>query len=529
METLILRTTVLRRHPDNARAKREYTKKEIADLVSSIREHGLLQPLVVTPDGDGHVILAGHRRHAALVELGLATAPCVVLEGDEQESLAVLLGDNASHKSVDPIREAAAVAKLVEGFAEEKHPYERAAAILGKSVAWVRGRMRLTALSAAWRKEHADPKSPIREWPVGHLELVAALPEPIQDEVLEEWTAFVETGVPLLADLRASLARSTCDLAKVPWDRDAAGIVEGAPACSACPFRASAQGVLFSDDTKGDRCLNAPCFEAKRRATVATRIVEAREKAGEALRVETTFGLEDVPVPEGMKVHREFELHPRAKAKGGFPVLRLRTMDVVYMAEARASVPDARGREKAKRVGPKSLAERRDDLEKRRQVRAIEVFRGSMLGRKVSVGTEKRPEEIVPPEAQVPALLDAVGLVLAFGTGPCLGDGDPVSWRSDAKALATVLADVHKTTPKDELAMRIRLWSRVREPISRALRILGPMKAEAVADLAAQAEAVCRVCALDWDGAFLGPAVEAIPEPKSWAAVSRPVRRRRAG
>lgn len=87
-----------------------------------------------------------------LVELGVKTAPCVVLEGDEQESLAVLLGENASHKAIDPLREASAVAKLVEGFADEKHAYDRAAAVLGKSVAWVRGRMRLTALSPAWRK-----------------------------------------------------------------------------------------------------------------------------------------------------------------------------------------------------------------------------------------------------------------------------------------------------------------------------------------------------------------------------------------
>ena len=39
--------------------------------------------------------------------------------------------------------------------------------------------MRLTALSDAWRAAHADSESPIHEWPVGHLELVAALPEPV--------------------------------------------------------------------------------------------------------------------------------------------------------------------------------------------------------------------------------------------------------------------------------------------------------------------------------------------------------------
>lgn len=528
MKVVSVSVSDLHRHADNARSKRDYTKGEVADLASSIREHGLLQPLVVTQDGDNYTILAGHRRHAALVSLGIKEAPCVVLDGDEQESLGILLGENASHRAVDPLREASAVAKLVNGFAEEKAPYERAASVLGKSVAWLRGRMRLTALSDAWRKAREESGNPVAESPIGHLELVAALPEPVQNEILEEWTAFAETGIPLLADLRASLARSTCDLSSAPWDREKAGLVDGAPACSACPFRASAQGVLFSNDSKGDRCLSAPCFEAKRRATVAFRIVEAREKHGDMLRVETTFGLEEIPVPDGVRVHREFELYARSKAKGGFPVLRLRTLEVVFMAEAVTSPATGGHKPRLNRVGPKPMAERREDLEKRRQIRAIELFRGSMLGRKVDVGTEKHPEQITPPDAQVPALLDLVGLVLAYGTGPTVGLDD-TGGRLDSRSLAGLLADSRKAAAKDELPMRTRLWGRVRDPIAKALRILGPMKPESVADLAEQAAAICGVCGLDWQVAFLHPSVEAIPEPKSWAAISRPVRRRRAG
>ena len=84
MRTSILRTASLHRHPSNARDSREYTKKEVADLAASIREHGVLQPLLVTPAGDNYTILAGHRRHAAAALLGLKEVPCVVLDGDEQ-------------------------------------------------------------------------------------------------------------------------------------------------------------------------------------------------------------------------------------------------------------------------------------------------------------------------------------------------------------------------------------------------------------------------------------------------------------
>jgi ParB/RepB/Spo0J family partition protein len=521
MKTTTLPVASLRRHPDNARTKSDYSNGEIADLVASIKEHGLLQPLVVAANGDGHQILAGHRRHAALKALGVETVPCIVVTADEQGSLGVLITENATHKAVDPLREAAAVAKVVEGVADEKRPYERAAAILGKSVGWVRDRMRLTALSPAWRKAREDAESPIREWPVGHLELVAALPEPVQNEILEEWTTFESSGVPLLADLKASLARSTCDLGKVPWDRDAVGIVDGAPACSACPFRASVQGVLFADDSRGDRCLNAPCFEAKRRATVAAQIVAAREKYGETLRVEVTFGLEDVPVPDGVKVHREFDLVPRSKAKGGFPVLRLRSDTVSYMGEAQEAKSARDSGRPTKRAGPKSMAMKRTELAKRRQVRAIEVFRGSLLARAVVVGPEKHPKKITPPEPKTPDLPDLVALVLAYGTGSAIS----AEAHESPETLSETLTRVRAKGEKPAAETRQALWDRVREPIARSLRILGPMRPEQVDELAKQASAVGALCGLDWEREFVAPATVAIPEPRAWSNSKK----RRAG
>lgn len=521
MKTLDLELPRLRRHSDNARNRRAYTEKEVADLATSIREHGLLQPLVVKSDGDDYTILAGHRRHAALVALGRSVAPCVVLDADEQTSLAVLLGDNATHQVVDPLREASAVAKLVEGFADETHPYDRAAAVLGKCTSWVRARMRLTSLSDAWRKAREDRDGPIREWPVGHLELVAALPTAVQDEVLEEWTAFVE-GVPLASEFRASLARATCDLARVPWDRDLVGLVDGAPACSACPMRASAQGVLFGDDSKGDRCLNAACFAAKHRSTVAARIVEARAKYGESLRVEVTHGLEDVPVPDGVRVHREFDLHPRAKTKGGFPVLRLRGLEVAYMAEARAASGDNERVGRPKRTGPKSLGDRHADLEKRRIVRALELLRGSLLGQAVEVGTEKHPEEITPPEPSVPALDDLVGLILAFGTEPggrvraeCLHT-DPMQ-----PVVDRTLAQARAASPEAAQEALTGLWAMLRPVLAKALQPYPGMSIDAARDRAAVAEAICTAAGLSWAAAYLNPATVAIPEPRAWSAPRR--------
>ncbi len=99
MKTESLPLSHLKRHAQNARHKGEYRKADLADLIASIREHGLLQPLVVKRNGAGYEILAGHRRHAALKALKAKDAPCIVLDPeDDKAALAVLLTENAQRR-----------------------------------------------------------------------------------------------------------------------------------------------------------------------------------------------------------------------------------------------------------------------------------------------------------------------------------------------------------------------------------------------------------------------------------------------
>jgi hypothetical protein len=252
-----------------------------------------------------------------------------------------------------------------------------------------------------------------------------------------------------------------------------------------------------------------------------------REKYGDALRVETTFGLEDVPVPDGVNVHREFDLVPRPKGKGGEPVLRLRTGEVVYMGEAQSATKAGRTVSKGKRSGPRLMAEKRAELEKRRQVRAIELFRGSMLARKVEVGTAKHPEALTPPEPQVPALLDLVALALVYGTGPAIEPAHGIvdAVEQDGDDLAAVLTTVHKKGDQADLATRLRLWLRLREPIAKSLRMHGPTSPAGVDRLVSQVRVIGALCGLKWEDDFLKSATAGLPEPRAWRSAKRAVRR----
>lgn len=532
MKQVELPLAALVAHVSNARSQSEYRRQELAELIGSIRTHGLLQPLVVARcDADRYTILAGHRRHAALKAMKLSVAPCVVLdEAESEHELSVLLTDNAQHQTVDPLKEADAIKHLLTELSGEKHPLDRVATLLGKSVAWVRARLRLTALSTSWRAAYGDPDHPINQFPVGHVELIAALSEGVQERAFQQWTGWWDEGVPLRDDLRRMIADLTADLGTVSWDLNDVELVPDAPACAACPKRDSVEGDLFKDlggvrQATGDRCLDAVCFEAKRRAVVYRAIEEARAKYGDTLRLEVPWTHRDVPTPEDLKVHSEHELTRLTKAKGGFPVLRLRTMKVSYMGPASRGSPGTSGPGAAPLTADgkpkhKSMEERRDALRKRRLVRALDVFQGALMNRTVPVGTSKRPEELVPPEPQPPCLDALITYVLVYGTGPSVdpdGDGYVAFSVDNAEEMESLAKDTASKAKQAALRTRTRLWNRVREPIARSLRTFGGMSLTAAERMQATAVSVCRRCGLDWERDFHGPAVEAIPEPAVWS------------
>ena len=89
--TTSLPTGILRPNPFSLSVYGE-TREEVAGLVDSIRDHGILVPIVVTASGDAWEVLSGHRRLACARLLGLAEVPCQVrsIDGDDNRKLAVL-------------------------------------------------------------------------------------------------------------------------------------------------------------------------------------------------------------------------------------------------------------------------------------------------------------------------------------------------------------------------------------------------------------------------------------------------------
>jgi ParB family chromosome partitioning protein len=102
----------------------------IDELVASIKEVGILEPLLVRRGPEGYQIISGERRYRAAVDAGLPEVPCIVLDVDEAQVLAIALIENLQRQDLSPFEEAEGLRALVDRFS---YTHEEVARKIGKS------------------------------------------------------------------------------------------------------------------------------------------------------------------------------------------------------------------------------------------------------------------------------------------------------------------------------------------------------------------------------------------------------------
>lgn len=115
----------------------------LESLAESIRTHGVLQPLVVRPDGDDYILIAGERRYIAAKRAGLPSVPVVIRDVPEPAAYELSLVENLQRQDLDPVEEAQAYAHLVEDF---DYTHEQVANRVGKSRSAISNTLRLLEL-----------------------------------------------------------------------------------------------------------------------------------------------------------------------------------------------------------------------------------------------------------------------------------------------------------------------------------------------------------------------------------------------
>jgi ParB family chromosome partitioning protein len=135
---------VIIRNPRQPR-KSEFDKKDLDELADSIREHGIIQPLIISPGENGtYILIAGERRLRAAQQIGMRTVPAILRQADDRELLELALIENIQRAELNPLEEADAYHQLTEDFGLS---HEEVARRVGKSRPAVSNTLRLLQLS----------------------------------------------------------------------------------------------------------------------------------------------------------------------------------------------------------------------------------------------------------------------------------------------------------------------------------------------------------------------------------------------
>jgi len=110
--------------------RRDFNERQLEELAGSIRQYGMIQPLVVSQKDGGYELIAGERRLRAAKILGSAAVPVIVRRADEQQKLELALVENLQREDLNPIEQAMAYRKLIDEFNLSQ---EELAARVGKS------------------------------------------------------------------------------------------------------------------------------------------------------------------------------------------------------------------------------------------------------------------------------------------------------------------------------------------------------------------------------------------------------------
>jgi ParB family chromosome partitioning protein len=119
------------------------TLGDLSELVASIREKGILEPILVRPQGSRFQIIAGERRFRAATEAGLAEIPCVVRETSDAETMEIALIENLQRKDLSAFEEADGLKTLAETYG---YTHEKMAEKIGKSRSSLTETLSLTAM-----------------------------------------------------------------------------------------------------------------------------------------------------------------------------------------------------------------------------------------------------------------------------------------------------------------------------------------------------------------------------------------------
>jgi len=164
--------------PNAEQPRKVFDQEKLQALAEYIKEHGVVQPIIVRQDGNRYVIVAGERRWRAAKLAGLKTIPVVIKELSSKQVMEIALIENLQREDLNPIEEAEAYQKLMDEYSMTQ---EEVAKLVGKSRAAIANSVRLLSLAKEIQEMLVDGRLTS-----GHARTLVTIEDPIKQKELAE-------------------------------------------------------------------------------------------------------------------------------------------------------------------------------------------------------------------------------------------------------------------------------------------------------------------------------------------------------
>src|ERR1700739_3585627 len=372
--------------------RRIFDQSKLTELAENIRQHGVLQPVLVRPLPEGEAgtyeLVAGARRFRASKIAKRESIPATVRELTDAQALELQVIENVQRVDVHPLDEAQGYAALIQ-LQPNTYTVESIASRVGRSPAYVSGRLRLIQLIPEAKQAFYEDKLA-----VAHAFEVARLQPNDQPRALQECFPHHRNAGAIFKDKRAEavtvrelrgwIAREIhLDLTNAPFDPQDEKLLPSAGACSRCPKQTGSNPLLFPEiPRRASICTDRECYRAKVETLVQIQVKPLEEKGEKPLRVSQAPAWQ----ANGHAKDALFEgQYWRVKAKGECPNTKAAVLidgkgagSIFYLCRTeKCEVPNRRPRYQPT---PQELVQRKKEalaerVEKLSRVRVLEAIR----------------------------------------------------------------------------------------------------------------------------------------------------------
>lgn len=187
--------------PNEKQPRKNFNEEKLEELASSIKEHGLIQPVILRKSIQGYEIVAGERRWRACRKAGYKEIPCIIKELSDEQNMLIAIIENMQREDLDPIEEAEGINQMINTFGMTQEEVSKS---VGKSRPYITNALRLLKLPEEIRIFLSEGKLS-----AGHARAIAGIGDTHRQIKIAEYTIDNDLSVRQIEQLIKEESKKT--------------------------------------------------------------------------------------------------------------------------------------------------------------------------------------------------------------------------------------------------------------------------------------------------------------------------------